>query len=109
MARIYNDPYGAVRLPASGKSTPVRHNGPHTFDTKLDAESWLLDERRLISNGTWTPPAERKLVRKRAAESGAMKFGRYADDWLSNRTVRTSYATESCPANPNSSATGAAP
>lgn len=85
---FYNDPYGAVRLSASGKPTPVRHNGPHTFDTKLDAESWLLDERRLISNGTWTPPAERKLARKRAAESGAVKLSRYADEWLSNRTVK---------------------
>ncbi|HEY9395395.1 MAG TPA: hypothetical protein VIP58_14705, partial [Nocardioides sp.] len=51
---FYNDPCGAVRLSATGKQTPVRHNGPHTFDTKLDAESWLLDERRLISSDTWT-------------------------------------------------------
>lgn len=32
------------------------HNAPTTFDSRMDAEAWLADERRLIASGAWTPP-----------------------------------------------------
>ena len=32
------------------------HNGPRTFETRVDAEAWLADERRLISAGAWSSP-----------------------------------------------------
>lgn len=38
----------------------VRHNAPGgTFDTRLDGEYWLANERRLIAAETWTPPKSR--------------------------------------------------
>jgi hypothetical protein len=42
------------------------HNGPRTFETRVDAEAWLADERRLISAGTWSSPAARQDAMKRA-------------------------------------------
>lgn len=57
------------------------HRAPVTFSTKLDAEAWLTDERRLISSGAWDPPAGRK-----AAQS--LTFGAYAERWLSNRDLK---------------------
>jgi hypothetical protein len=32
----------------------MRHNAPHTFTAKMDAERWLSDERRLIERDEWT-------------------------------------------------------
>ncbi len=57
---------------------------PQTFDTRLDAESWLTDERRLISADEWTPPAERRAAR----HSKRLTFGEYADAWLESRKVK---------------------
>lgn len=82
---FYADPHGATRVSRTGKPTPVRHNAPHTFDTSGDAEAWLVDERRLISAGTWTPPALRKAQR---ANSGVPMFGDYAEQWIRERKVR---------------------
>ncbi|WP_134773291.1 tyrosine-type recombinase/integrase [Ornithinimicrobium flavum] len=77
----------------------VLHNAPSTFDTRMDAEAWLTDERRLISAGTWTPPASRL----RAAELAELErrrsvFAPYARGWLAGRhdlraTTRASYRT----------------
>lgn len=50
----YTDPDGAL------------HSAPWTFETSGDAEAWLVDERRLISSGRWTPPKVRAEVAKRA-------------------------------------------
>ncbi len=30
------------------------HNAPTTFEAKIDAEAWLVQERRLIDGGGWT-------------------------------------------------------
>lgn len=75
----YSDPDG--RRTPSGE--PVRHNAPHTFDTRGDAEAWLTDERRLISAHTWTPPAERAAQRRTQ-----LRFGEYAEAWLAGRKVK---------------------
>lgn len=82
---FYADPHGTTRTSKTGKSTPVRHNAPHTFDSRGDAEAWLVDERRLISAGTWTPPAIRKAER---ANSGMPLFGAYAETWIDERKVK---------------------
>lgn len=82
---FYADPHSATRLSRNGKPTPVRHTAPHTFDTKMDAEAWLVDERRLISSGLWTPPAIRKAQR---ADSGMPLFGAYAEAWINERKVK---------------------
>ncbi len=82
---FYADPHGTTRISRTGKPTPVRHTAPHTFDTRSDAEAWLTDERRLISSGTWTPPAIRKA---RRADSGVPLFGEYAEQWIGARKVK---------------------
>lgn len=81
---FYGDPDGAVKLSRSGKQTPIRHTAPRTFLTKVDAEGWLTDEYRMISLGTWTPPAERQAARA----ATQLTFGDYAETWLRTRKVK---------------------
>lgn len=76
----YTDPHG--RLSEDGKQ--IRYPAPYTFQSKVDAEAWLIDERRLISRGDWTPPAER-LEAKRAR---SQTFGDYAPGWVTDRKVK---------------------
>jgi integrase len=78
-----------VRLPSkryraryTGPDT-ARHNAPSTFETRMDAEAWLTDERRLIVAGSWTAPAAR-----RAAKGAPLTFGTYADTWLADRPLK---------------------
>lgn len=76
----YSDPYG--HLSEDGKQ--IRHPAPYTFQARGDAEAWLVDERRMITNGDWTPPAERLAQRKEKAPT----FGEYAPRWLAARKVK---------------------
>lgn len=84
---FYADPTGAIGISRTGKPTPVRHNAPHTFDTRSDAEAWLTDERRLMSQGLWTPPAVRKAARG-ARSSEMPTFTDYATTWIAERRVK---------------------
>jgi len=74
------------------------HNGPRTFETRVDAEAWLADERRLISAGVWSSPAARRDALKRAEEARlARVFEDYAHAWLDSRhdvrpSTRASYS-----------------
>jgi hypothetical protein len=74
------------------------HNGPRTFETRVDAEAWLADERRLISAGVWSSPAARRDALKRAEEARlARVFEDYARAWLDSRhdvrpSTRASYS-----------------
>jgi integrase len=83
----YTGPHGAL------------HSAPWTFETSGEAEAWLVDERRLISSGRWTPPKVRAEVAQRAeAARRSRVFGRYAQDWLEGRhdlrpSTRRSYQT----------------
>ena len=62
----------------------VRHNAPMgTFDTKLDGEYWLAQERRLIASGEWTPPRTRGY---RRAEGPTL--AEYAPKVLDRRRVK---------------------
>lgn len=81
---FYSDPDGRTTLSKAGKVTPVRHTAPTTYDTKEDAEAWLTDERRLISAGTWTSPADRQALRTKKV----LTFGEYAPAWLAGRKVK---------------------
>lgn len=76
-------PSGRIRARYTGPDGAL-HNAPHTFDTKMDAEAWLTDERRLISAGTWTSPADRKAL----ARLPATVFGAYAEAWVAGRKVK---------------------
>lgn len=76
----YSDPYG--RLSEDGKQ--IRHPAPYTFQAKVDAEAWLVDERRLISSGAWTPPADRVAAKRARSQT----LGEYAPAWLADRKVK---------------------
>lgn len=93
----YADPEGRTRVTKGSNVMPLLHTAAHTFETTMDAESWLSDERRMISGGAWTPPAERRQAAA-VAEASRYTFERYATDWLAGRhdlrpTTRESYAT----------------
>lgn len=91
-------PSGRFRARYTGPDARL-HNGPATFDTRQDAEAWLVDERRLISRGDWTAPSVRAEHGRRAQDARrANVFRHYATAWLDGRhdlrpTTRTSYQT----------------
>lgn len=76
----YSDPYGRL----SDTEKQLRHGAPHTFASRPDAEAWLVDERRLITNGDWTSPAERLSHRREKTPT----MGDYAPRWLTARKVK---------------------
>jgi integrase len=78
-------PSGRVRARYTGPDGNL-HNAPATFDTAMDAETWLSDERRLISTGAWSSPKARAEARYRG--KAALTFGLYADAWLRDRTLK---------------------
>lgn len=84
--------------PANSRKTGL-HYAPTTFDTKLDAEAWLTDERRLIAADAWTPPTSRATAKRQAeTQRRANTFATYASAWLDARhdlrpTTRASYRT----------------
>ncbi len=57
------------------------HRPPSTFMTKDDAVAWLAAERKLIDLDAWTPPGERRAVRRTAGQT----FEEFADQWLVSR------------------------
>jgi integrase len=71
------------RWHASYQHEGARHNAPHTFGAKIDAEFWLNQERRLIDVDAWTPPAQR-IAEGRAK---AVPLREYAQRWIAQRTV----------------------
>ncbi|MDQ2845194.1 MAG: site-specific integrase [Actinomycetota bacterium] len=82
--------FGRIEKLVSGRyraryvgSDTLLHKAPDLFTAKLDAEAWLSAESRLISSGTWTPPAERARARQAVAT-----FGPFAAEWLASRTLK---------------------
>jgi integrase len=63
----------------------ARHAAPFTFDAKLDAEAWLLAERKIIEGGNWIAPKGRKEVTEALLPP---TLGEYAAGWLRSRTLR---------------------
>lgn len=61
-----------------------RHAAAATYTAKLDAEAWLLDERRLIERGEWTPPAQRATQKK----AEVVTVGAYAKQWVEHRSLK---------------------
>ena len=59
------------------------HYAPTTFDSREDAEAWLVDERRKISEGRWTPPTTTP-----AATPQVVTFGEYAEKWMTRRDLK---------------------
>jgi integrase len=77
IARLPSKRYRARYLAPDGK----RYNAPTTFDTRHDAEAWLVDERRRISAGNWSPPPGRDAAT-------TMTFGAYAQWWMTHRDLK---------------------
>ncbi|GAT02062.1 tyrosine-type recombinase/integrase [Mycolicibacterium fortuitum] len=77
-------PSGRYQASYIGPDDLVRHKAPRTFSTRMDAEYWLGDERRLIELDAWTPPA------MRAAQSKikAVTVGEYAERWIEHRNIK---------------------
>jgi integrase len=61
------------------------HYAPSTYASKVDAEGWLNDERRLISLGQWVAPKDRKAL---ADAKRPMTFGKYAEIWMRDRDLK---------------------
>jgi integrase len=59
------------------------HYAPSTFETKLDAEAWLTDERRIIAAGNWISPTERQQ-----GHGKSITLKEYAGPWLADRTLK---------------------
>lgn len=76
--------HGSGRLQASYMHDLARHTAPATFTSKMDAEHWLADERRLIERGEWTPPA----FRAAQTHAKAQTLIDYADTWLEHRNLK---------------------
>lgn len=75
---------GRYRAAYTGPDTQL-HRAPHTFETELDAEAWLVDRRREIVNDTWNPPAEPK---PQPVKVKPVTFGEYGETWLQSRELR---------------------
>lgn len=56
------------------------HSAPSTFETRDDAEAWLVDRRREIADGTWSPDGP--------ARATLRTLGSYAEGWLAARTLK---------------------
>lgn len=80
--QIVKLPSGRFRARYMGPDQ-VRHSAPYTFQTRGDAEAWLVDERRLLAAGTWAPPKERAK-----AGRDVLTFEVYADAWLRDRDLK---------------------
>jgi integrase len=64
-----------------------RHAGPVTFSSAADAETWLVDERRLIESGGWTPPA-RRAAKAAAPQPEPLTLESFATVWLNDLELR---------------------
>ena len=76
-------PSGRIRARYTGPDLQ-RHSAPITFETKLDAEAWLVDERRLIASGEWLAPDRRGVPQA----TSDLTFGEYAETWLAERALK---------------------
>lgn len=62
-----------------------RHTAPSTFETKMDAEAWLIAERVKSAAENWLPP---KLRRAAEEASRPPTLTEYAADWLPTRKLK---------------------
>lgn len=60
-----------------------RYVAPTTFENRMDAEAWLIAERRLAERDDWTPPAMRAAARR-----SAPTLREYAPGAMARRRVR---------------------
>ncbi len=62
----------------------VRHTAPITYTHRLRAEGWPADQRRLMEQDIWTPPAARSAARA----AGRVTLAEYAATVVAERTLK---------------------
>jgi integrase len=60
-----------------------RYYAPNTYTTKMDAEGWLSNERKLIELGEWSPPEARAALKSVAG----VTLREYAVRWMAHRDL----------------------
>lgn len=82
--------FGSIRKLTSGRHQAtytgpelLRHVAPSTRQTKIDAEGWLHEERKLIEANEWSPPKHR--AEKARAASTTPDLETYAKKWIARR------------------------
>lgn len=65
-------------------SSRTLHSAPATFQTRMDAQAWLLGEHRLIERDEWTPPRTRAATRYATGTT----LNEFAPGWLANHRRR---------------------
>lgn len=81
--RVRKLPSGKWQAGYNGPDEQI-HYAPLTFQAKIDAETWLGQERRLIEQEAWTPPS----VRAAKVEAKPLTVGDYATAWLASRDLK---------------------
>lgn len=86
--------FGSIRRLASGNyqarypaQSGDRVTAPTTFVARMDAEAWLLAERRVVEDaGSWLSPKERLADAKLREQLEALPtLEDYAEQWLEAR------------------------
>lgn len=88
VARKQREAFGRIRKLPSGRYQAA-YTGPDlqlhrpsgTFETLLDARSWLMLERRAMDAGTWTAPGGRN-------RTAPATLGAFAAAWLADRPLK---------------------
>jgi integrase len=80
--RIRKLPSGRYQAGYIGPDLALHNFPAGTFDALMDAEAWLVDERRHIQAGTWVAPA----ARNRATKAATLKP--FAESWLAERELK---------------------
>jgi integrase len=62
-----------------------RHTAPFTFETKMDAEAWLVAERRIVEGRNWIAPKLRGAAEK-AAQPPTLRD--YSTGWMESRALK---------------------
>jgi integrase len=80
--RIRKLPSGRYQAGYIGPDLALHNFPAGTFDTLMDAEAWLVDERRHILAGTWVAPA----AGNRATKPATLEA--FANAWLKDRQLK---------------------
>jgi integrase len=60
-----------------------RYYATHTYDSRIDAEGWLANERKLIELGEWSPPESRAALKALAG----VTLREYSEHWMRDRDL----------------------
>lgn len=84
--------FGRIRKLASGfyqagyvGPDGALHYAPQTFEAKIDAEAWMAEERRLVSQANWMPPKERRAYEE---ANRPPTLAEYSKGWLVSRDLK---------------------